>query len=453
MGRRDVHAEGGGKQYSVVEMSHPENPKGTKWSAYRNYGRFGAFPVATIKAGKPLVLKYRFVIADGEMMPAAEDYAALECVRGRRSQVCEDDGAARRAAETQAASEEPAAKPAREKPQASARRLTEVRRRGCGYTGDERREFQGAPDQCRARWIRRSCLILPPPEPLDVQAALKTFALPEGLGIEPVASEPMVEDPIAISFDELGRMYVVEMRSYMQDADGDREDEPIGRIKRLTDTDGDGRMDKAEVFLDKLVMPRAVLAVRGGVLVGEPPELAFWEDTDNDGKADKKTIVATDYGRRGGQPEHMANTPIVELDNWIYNSSHAARFRFVRGKWISEPTRNRGQWGLSQDDVGRFYFLHQQRRRPRRSAARAIFLAQPVLQQHRQPERRPDRVPGSLAQPPDARRQPRLHARTSSATTAPSAPPPPPAAARSTAATCCRPSFPATSSRPSLPAT
>lgn len=58
-----------GRQHSVVIMSHPENPKGTRWSAYRDYGRFGAFPKAPVKAGETLTLRYRFVIADGELLP------------------------------------------------------------------------------------------------------------------------------------------------------------------------------------------------------------------------------------------------------------------------------------------------------------------------------------------------------------------------------------------------
>jgi len=59
-----------GQQHSVVIMSHPENPKDTRWSAYRDYGRFGAFPKAPVKAGETLTLRYRFVIADGAMPPA-----------------------------------------------------------------------------------------------------------------------------------------------------------------------------------------------------------------------------------------------------------------------------------------------------------------------------------------------------------------------------------------------
>jgi hypothetical protein len=59
------------KRYSVVDMNHPDNPKNTKFSAYRNYGRFGAFFVAPVKSGQSLTVKYRFLIADGEM-PSAE---------------------------------------------------------------------------------------------------------------------------------------------------------------------------------------------------------------------------------------------------------------------------------------------------------------------------------------------------------------------------------------------
>lgn len=61
----------GGKKYSVVMFNHPDNPKKTKFSAYRDYGRFGAFPVATIKSGEALTLKYRFLVAEGDM-PAAD---------------------------------------------------------------------------------------------------------------------------------------------------------------------------------------------------------------------------------------------------------------------------------------------------------------------------------------------------------------------------------------------
>src|SRR4051794_33199339 len=84
---------------------------------------------------------------------------------------------------------------------------------------------------------------VPTPKPLSPEEALKTFKLPPGFKMEVVAAEPLVEDPIAMSFDSDGRVWVVEMRGYMHDIDGRGEDQPIGRIRVLEDTDGDGKMD------------------------------------------------------------------------------------------------------------------------------------------------------------------------------------------------------------------
>lgn len=73
-----------GNRFSVVHLNHPDNPKNTRYSAYRDYGRFGAFPKASIKKGESLVLKYRFLIADGEMLPVEtiqkswDDFAGLK---------------------------------------------------------------------------------------------------------------------------------------------------------------------------------------------------------------------------------------------------------------------------------------------------------------------------------------------------------------------------------------
>ena len=96
----------------------------------------------------------------------------------------------------------------------------------------------------------------PVPAVLSAQEALKTFKLPPGFKIEAVASEPLVESPVAISWDAKGRMYVVEMIGYMPDMEADGEDRPVGRIKRLEDTKGNGTCDMASVFVDHLVMPQ-----------------------------------------------------------------------------------------------------------------------------------------------------------------------------------------------------
>jgi mono/diheme cytochrome c family protein/glucose/arabinose dehydrogenase len=197
---------------------------------------------------------------------------------------------------------------------------------------------------------------LPPPEALSAEDELKSFKIAEGFEIQLVAAEPLVEDPVALSFDAQGRMWVVEMRGYMHDIEGRGENERLGRIRVLSDEDGDGRFEKASVFLDGLVMPRGVMVWRDGVIVAEPPNLVFWRDSDGDGKGDEQTIITSNYGSKGGQPEHMANSPTLAMDNWIYSASYGQRFRMVGGKWVSESTRSRGQWGLSQDDVGRLYY-------------------------------------------------------------------------------------------------
>src|SRR2546430_1108331 len=180
---------------------------------------------------------------------------------------------------------------------------------------------------------------LPMVDAMTPQEELATFKVAEGFDIQLVAAEPMVEDPIALSFDSQGRMYVVEMRGYMHDIEGKGEDQPLGRIKLLADTDGDGKMDRASVFLDGLFMPRGVMAWKDGVIVAEPPNLFFVRDRDGDGVADERTIIANNYGTRGGQPEHMANCPTFALDNWIYSAAYGMRARLVGKKWVSEATR------------------------------------------------------------------------------------------------------------------
>ena len=198
---------------------------------------------------------------------------------------------------------------------------------------------------------------LPAPAPLTPEQQLATFKVEKGWRVELVAAEPMVQSPVAAAFDERGRLFVVEMRGYMQDLKGGGEKEPNGRISVLEDTDGDGRMDKATVFVDGLVMPRAVMPVDGGALVAAPPYLWFMKDTDGDGRADKKTVVADDYGKEGGQPEHMANAPTWAIDNHVYSSGYASRLRLTGGQWKKlAGGLGRGQWGLCQDDVGRLYF-------------------------------------------------------------------------------------------------
>jgi mono/diheme cytochrome c family protein len=184
---------------------------------------------------------------------------------------------------------------------------------------------------------------------------MKTFRLPEGYRVELVASEPMVEEPVLIDWDTSGRLWVVEMLGYMQDLPSTVEREPIGRVSVLEDENGDGRMDKKTVFLDGLVLPRALKVLDRGVLIGEPPNLWFARDTNGDLRADIKTLVTDRFGRLDANVEHNANTLLWALDNSIHTSETDVYFRLRNGMFETLQTLARGQWGASQDDAGRIF--------------------------------------------------------------------------------------------------
>ncbi|MDA1313826.1 MAG: c-type cytochrome [Acidobacteria bacterium] len=147
----------------------------------------------------------------------------------------------------------------------------------------------------------------PPHSPAE---AVETFRLPEGFHIELVAAEPDVVDPVAMSFDAEGRLYVVEMRDYPYNP------EPKGQIKRLEDTDGDGRFETSTVFAEGLSLPNGVMAWKDGVLVTAAPDILYLADTDGDGVADKKTVVLTGFAVTN--PQLRANGPLYGIDNWVY---------------------------------------------------------------------------------------------------------------------------------------
>ncbi|MEY4939349.1 MAG: hypothetical protein RIQ93_1084, partial [Verrucomicrobiota bacterium] len=195
---------------------------------------------------------------------------------------------------------------------------------------------------------------LPAPA-LTPEQALKTFRLPPGFRIEVVASEPLVHDPIALDFDAEGRLWVVEMRSYMPNVDGRGEQAPINRVLMLEDTDGDGRMDKSTVYMEGLGLVRAIKVLHGGVLIGDPPHLWFTRDTNGDGRADEKISLAQDFARPEMNPEVAANALLWGMDNWIGGALYERRLRRVDGQWVDSPAVVRGQWGQTMDDYGRMF--------------------------------------------------------------------------------------------------
>lgn len=198
---------------------------------------------------------------------------------------------------------------------------------------------------------------VPPAPPLTPDEQLKTFKLAPGYRVELVASDPMIANPVFFEFDEDGRIWVLEYRGYMRDLQGSGEADPSCRMVVLEDTDQDGKADKSTVYLDKLVMPRSFAFVEGGVLLAEPPHLWYCRDTDGDLICDDKKKVGT-YGF-AGNPQHTANGLRRGIDNWLHNADWPKRHRFKDGVLIEEPALHRGQFGVSFDDLGRFYSCHE----------------------------------------------------------------------------------------------
>jgi len=197
-------------------------------------------------------------------------------------------------------------------------------------------------------------LPVPPAPILSPEEAIESFRLPPGFRIETVAAEPLVEDPVTIAWDAVGRLWVAEMQGYMRTPEGADENEPISKVAVLEDDDGDGIMDRRTVFLDGLVMPRAIAMVEGGVLIGEPPHLWYCRDTDGDLVCDEKSLVSESYGQRDAV-SRTSNGLLRGLDNWMVNARHPERFQFRNGKLITAPDAYRGDWGVAQDDFGRIY--------------------------------------------------------------------------------------------------
>ncbi len=130
--------------------------------------------------------------------------------------------------------------------------------------------------------------------PLPPAEAQKKFTVPEGFEIRLFASEPMVMNPVAMTWDERGRLWVVELFEYPLGAP--KGSTPRDRVKILEDTDGDGRADKVTVFAEGLNLATAIILGNGGAYIGQAPDLLFLKDTDGDDKADTREVVLTGFG-------------------------------------------------------------------------------------------------------------------------------------------------------------
>lgn len=214
---------------------------------------------------------------------------------------------------------------------------------------------------------------IPAAPALAVGQALNSFQVAHGFVVEPVVAEPNVFNPVALSFDAKGRLWVAEMTTYMPDIHGHGEMQPEGNIAVLSDTDGDGELDKRQVFLSDILLPRTVAMVEGGIFYADQTSLYFAEVLEEKGqlKPGLHQVVDADYAE-GGSVEHKPNTMLYGMDNWYYNAKSDKKYQTLPlaaplpegseeiyrnpyWKLVRATTDYRGQWGLSMDDYGRLY--------------------------------------------------------------------------------------------------
>lgn len=155
---------------------------------------------------------------------------------------------------------------------------------------------------------------LPRVAPVEPDAALDTFQVLPGYRLELVAAEPLVASPVAVCWDERGRMYAVEMRGYSE-----HRDEGLSRIRLVFDDDNDGRYDRSIVFADKLLWPTAIHPWDDGVFVADAPDILYLKDTNDDGVADVRRRVFTGFGTQNVQG--LLNSFHWHFDNRIHGSA------------------------------------------------------------------------------------------------------------------------------------
>ena len=219
---------------------------------------------------------------------------------------------------------------------------------------------------------------LPLIEPTEPPDALGTFTIKEGFTLELAAAEPLVVDPVAMAFDENGKLFVIEMVGYSE-----HRADKLGRVRLLEDLDGDGQFDKSTVFASELSWPTAVTCYDGGIFVGVTPDIIYLKDTDGDNKADERRIIFTGFGDGVERLNMQAlmNSFRWGLDNRIHGSASGTRGKvrvpskpelgtvsFVRSDFSFNPRTYEfrlesggAQHGMDFDEMGRKFVCSNSR--------------------------------------------------------------------------------------------
>ena len=214
-----------------------------------------------------------------------------------------------------------------------------------------------------------SCARKHPDAPsLTPEESLKSIHVEGDFHVELFASEPLVFDPVEMVFDENGKIYVCEMLDYPDDPPAGKP--ARSRIVLLEDTDGDGKPDKRTVFADNVLEVSGIMPWKGGLIVTSAPDILYFKDTDGDGKADVRQVLYTGFPKVN--PEARVTNPRYGIDNWIYvandgqngritSPEHPERppvlvrgtdFRFHPLRGVAEPASGPTQFGMSFDDWG-----------------------------------------------------------------------------------------------------
>jgi putative membrane-bound dehydrogenase-like protein len=169
-------------------------------------------------------------------------------------------------------------------------------------------------------------------------ATAGSYELPPGLELTLFAKEPDIVDPVALCFDEEGRVLVVEMRDYPYGFGSERK--PGGTVRLLEDTDGDGRADRSTVFAEGLSFPTSIAPWKGGVIVTAPPEIIFLKDTNGDGRADVREVLLKGFTL--GVTDSNVNGLRWGLDNRLHgvNGGNGGNVISTRQPGPPVPLRN-----------------------------------------------------------------------------------------------------------------
>ena len=202
--------------------------------------------------------------------------------------------------------------------------------------------------------------------PLPAAESARHLVLPNGFEAKLFAAEPDIRRPLAMAWDERGRLWVCESINYPNDirAEGNGSD----TIRVCEDTDGDGRADKFTVFAEGLNIPTSLTFWQGGVIVHQAPHTLYLKDTDGDGKADVRKVLLNGWSK--GDTHAGPSNLVYGFDNWIWGTVGYAGFngeiggeprRFATGFYRFRPdgskleflrNNNNNCWGLGFSEEG-----------------------------------------------------------------------------------------------------